>query len=62
MPGWLQGFAKYQPVGEVSAAARSLMVGGGAAASHVIGTLLWCLGVLVVLAPLAVWKYRTRTA
>ena len=63
MPGWLQGFAKYQPVGEVSAAARSLMVGGpGGAASHVIGTLLWCLGVLVVLAPIAVWKYRTRTA
>jgi hypothetical protein len=39
------------------------MVGGpGGAASHVIGTLLWCLGVLVVLAPIAVWKYRTRTA
>ncbi|MHB1511281.1 MAG: ABC transporter permease [Acidimicrobiales bacterium] len=62
MPGWLQGFANYQPVGEVVAAARSLMVGGpGPAANHVIGTLLWCLGVLVVLAPLAVWRYRTRT-
>jgi ABC-2 type transport system permease protein/oleandomycin transport system permease protein len=63
MPGWLQGFATYQPVGEVVAAARGLMVGGpGPTANHVVATLLWCAAVLLVLAPLAVWKYRTRTA
>jgi len=63
MPGWLQGFAKYQPVGEVVSAARSLMVGGpGPAADHVIATLLWCAGVLGILAPMAVWRYRTRTS
>jgi hypothetical protein len=39
------------------------MVGGpGAAANHVIGTLLWCAAVLVILAPMAVWRYRTRTS
>jgi hypothetical protein len=38
------------------------MVGGpGPAANHVVGALLWCAGMLVVLAPIAVWKYRTRT-
>ncbi len=63
MPGWLQGFAKYQPVGEVVTAARSLMVGGpGEAASHVIATVLWSVGIMVVLAPVAVWRYRSRTA
>jgi ABC transporter DrrB family efflux protein len=62
MPGWLRGFATYQPVSETVAAARSLMVGGpGPAANHVIGALLWCVGLLLVLAPIAVWKYRTRT-
>lgn len=63
MPGWLRGFATYQPVGEVVSASRSLMVGGpGPAANHVIATLLWCLGVLLILAPIAVRRYRTRTA
>jgi ABC transporter DrrB family efflux protein len=62
MAGWLQGFATYQPVGEAVAAARSLMVGGpGPAANHVIATLLWVAGILVVLVPISVWRYRTRT-
>ena len=61
MPGWLRGFATYQPVSEAVAAARSLMVGGpGPAANHVIATLLWSFGIVVVLVPLAVWRYRTR--
>ncbi len=61
MPGWLRGFATYQPVSEAVAAARSLMVGGpGPAANHVIATLLWGVGILVVLVPVAVWRYRTR--
>ena len=37
------------------------MVGGpGPAANHVLATLLWVVGILVVLVPVAVWKYRTR--
>jgi hypothetical protein len=38
------------------------MVGGPAeAADHVVWMLGWCAVILVVLAPIAVWKYRTRT-
>jgi hypothetical protein len=38
------------------------MVGGPAeAADHVVWMLGWCVGLLVVLEPLAVRRYRTRT-
>ncbi|MBF6558550.1 MAG: ABC transporter permease, partial [Acidimicrobiales bacterium] len=60
MPGWLQGFATYQPVSVVVAACRGLMI-GGPTATWVIQSLAWTLGFLVVLTPLAVWRYRTRT-
>jgi len=62
MPGWLQAFATHQPVGVVVQATRALMVGpalvGGSTAAHVLEALAWCVGLLVVLAPLAVWRYR----
>ena len=59
MPGWLQAFAKHQPVTQVVDAARSLMVGGVLHNSGaVVAALLWCAGLLVILAPVAVRKYR----
>ncbi|HWW52752.1 MAG TPA: ABC transporter permease, partial [Acidimicrobiales bacterium] len=59
MPGWLQGFAQHQPVGVVINGARSLMVGGIFHSTHEVWyALLWIAGILVVLAPLAVWRYR----
>ncbi len=59
MPGWLQGFAEHQPVTQVVDAARSLMVGGVLHNSGaVVAALLWCAGLLVILAPVAVRKYR----
>jgi ABC transporter DrrB family efflux protein len=64
MPGWLQGFAKYQPVSEVIDAARSLLVGGppgSGAATHVEISIAWSVGIIAVLAPIAVHRYRTRT-
>jgi ABC transporter DrrB family efflux protein len=60
MPGWLQGFATYQPVSVVVSACRGLMI-GGPTATWVIQALAWTIGLLVVLIPLAVWRYRTRT-
>jgi ABC-2 type transport system permease protein/oleandomycin transport system permease protein len=60
MPGWLQGFATYQPVSEVVQAARSLMIADGPAAAHVLATSAWSIGMLVVLIPLATWRYKTR--
>jgi oleandomycin transport system permease protein len=60
LPGWLQAWVKLNPVTDVMAAARGLMLGGPVAAP-VTATLLWSLGVLVVFAPLAVRAYRRRT-
>lgn len=68
MPSWLQGFATYQPVSVVINAVRGLMLGPKAAelfghastGTLVLEALAWCLGSLAVLAPLAVWRYRSR--
>jgi ABC-2 type transport system permease protein len=59
MPGWLQAFATHQPVTQVVDATRSLMVGGVLHNSGaVLRALLWCFGLLVILVPVAVRKYR----
>jgi ABC-2 type transport system permease protein/oleandomycin transport system permease protein len=59
MPGWLQAFAEHQPVTQVVDAARSLMVGGVLHDSGAVwSALLWSVGLLAVLAPIAVRKYR----
>jgi ABC-2 type transport system permease protein len=59
MPGWLQAFAKNQPVTQVVNAARSLMVGGPVHDTKAVWlSLAWTFGLLIVLAPLAVRKYR----
>jgi ABC-2 type transport system permease protein len=57
MPGWLQAFARNQPVSVVIDACRHLMVGGpipGSAGK----ALAWTTGLLVVFVPLAVRRYR----
>jgi ABC transporter DrrB family efflux protein len=59
MPGWLQGFATYQPVSVTVTACRALMI-GGPTAKWVLQSVLWSLGLLVVLTPMAVRRYRTR--
>jgi ABC-2 type transport system permease protein len=55
MPGWLQAFAEHQPVTVVVDACRNLMVGGHGSP---LEALLWTAGMLAVLVPLAVRKYR----
>jgi ABC transporter DrrB family efflux protein len=59
MPSWLQGFATHQPVSVTVSACRALML-GGPTASYVLQSLLWAVALLIVLAPLAVHRYRTR--
>ncbi|HUC36878.1 MAG TPA: ABC transporter permease [Acidimicrobiales bacterium] len=56
MPGWLRTFSVHQPVGVVVNAVRALMI-GGPTATYVEQALLWCAGLLVVLVPIAVWRY-----
>jgi len=61
MPGWLQAFAIHQPVSQVIDATRELMLGGHSklwSMSNVWQSLAWSVGLLVVLVPLAVWRYR----
>jgi ABC transporter DrrB family efflux protein len=57
MPGWLQGFAEYQPVSVTASAVRALML-GGPTASYVLQSLAWFAGIILVAAPLAVRRYR----
>jgi oleandomycin transport system permease protein len=60
MPGWLQAFAKANPVTLLAAACRGLMV-HGAVAVPAGESMLWALGLVVVFAPLAVRVYRRKT-
>ena len=59
MPGWLQGFAKYQPVSVAIDASRSLMLGGPyASTGKVVASICYSIGIIAVFAPLAVRRYR----
>jgi ABC-2 type transport system permease protein/oleandomycin transport system permease protein len=59
MPSWLQVFARNQPVTQVVNAVRHLTQGGVVnGGSYVWHTIVWALGIILVFAPLAVWKYK----
>lgn len=57
MPGWLRGFATYQPVSQTCDAVRGLMLGSPHGASTYV-SLAWSVGFILVLAPLAVNRFR----
>jgi ABC-2 type transport system permease protein/oleandomycin transport system permease protein len=57
MPGWLQVFARNQPVSATAEAVRALTI-GGPTVSDVWQAVAWCVGILVVFAPVAVRLYR----
>ena len=61
MPGWLRAFAEHQPVSLIVNAVRGLLLNQPDAAT-IWQALAWCLGILVVFIPLAVWAYGHRTA
>jgi ABC-2 type transport system permease protein/oleandomycin transport system permease protein len=61
MPGWLQAFAKVNPVTVTVDALRALVF-GGPTAEHVWQALAWIVGLLVVTVPAAVLRYRRSTA
>jgi ABC-2 type transport system permease protein len=65
MPGWLQVFAKHQPLTSMVDAARALTLGshadallGHPASYYVVRALLWAAAILALCAPLAVARYR----
>jgi len=57
MPGWLQVWARNQPVSATAEAVRALTIGGPTTA-EVLEAVAWCVGILVIFAPIAVRLYR----
>jgi ABC-2 type transport system permease protein len=65
MPNWMQPIAEHQPITAMTDAVRSLTLGSSHLAGlpdsighYVVISLLWCVGLVAVFAPLAVARYR----
>jgi ABC transporter DrrB family efflux protein len=61
MPNWLQIFAEHQPVTAVINAVRALLLDQSIGTSGWLA-LIWCLLILIVCMPVAVWLYARRAA
>jgi len=61
MPSWLQPIAEHNPFTYMVNAARALFL-GTPAGNDVWLALAWTLGIIVVFAPLAAWRYRRVVA
>jgi ABC-2 type transport system permease protein/oleandomycin transport system permease protein len=61
MPTWLRTFAEHQPVSLIVNSVRGLLL-NHPDASTIWQALAWCIGILLVFIPLAVWAYGRRTA
>jgi ABC-2 type transport system permease protein/oleandomycin transport system permease protein len=57
MPGWLQAFAKNQPVTNVIDAMRAMAI-GGPIETNLLKSIAWLAGIFIVFLPLAVRAYR----
>jgi ABC-2 type transport system permease protein/oleandomycin transport system permease protein len=57
MPGWLQPFARNQPVSVAISAVRALFEGGPVAHS-LWQSIAWLTAVLLICVPLAIARYR----
>ena len=61
MPDWLRVFAENNPITHVAEASRWLATGIGDGSSHLVWSLVWIVGLLVVFIPLSVNRYRRMT-
>jgi oleandomycin transport system permease protein len=61
MPDWLQNFTEYNPLSSLADAARSLIQGDGAATHDLVVVVAWTVGLTLVMAPVAIRKFQTRT-
>lgn len=59
LPGWMQGFVQANPITPLVATMRGLLV-GGPVAGHLLLTLTWMAGLLVIFVPLALRAYSRR--
>jgi ABC-2 type transport system permease protein/oleandomycin transport system permease protein len=60
-PGWLQAFAKVNPITVTVDALRVLCL-GGPTAGHVWQAIVWIGVLLAMTVPAAIWRYRRTTA
>src|SRR5262249_35888633 len=60
MPGWLQAWAKVNPISQLATAERGLLL-GGSVASPTLQALAWAAGIAAVFFPLSVRAYRRRS-
>jgi ABC transporter DrrB family efflux protein len=58
LPGWLQGWAKVNPVSVTVDSLRGLLEGWPSHTYHLATTIAWAVGILVVFVPLSVSRYR----
>jgi ABC transporter DrrB family efflux protein len=58
LPGWLQAWAKVNPVSVTVDSLRALLTGWPSQSFHLAASLAWVVGILVVFVPLSVSKYR----
>jgi ABC-2 type transport system permease protein/oleandomycin transport system permease protein len=65
MPGWMQGFATYQPMTPMVNTIRILTGGtqaqallGHGLSYYLVPSLVWTAGIVLVFAPLAVWRLK----
>jgi ABC transporter DrrB family efflux protein len=58
LPGWLQAWARINPVSVTVDSLRALLEGWPSQTYHLWGSLAWVVGILVVFVPLSVSKYR----
>jgi ABC-2 type transport system permease protein/oleandomycin transport system permease protein len=61
MPGWLQAFAKANPITVITGALRALCLGGPTTRPALEAT-AWLIGLLAVTVPAAVASYRHATS
>jgi ABC-2 type transport system permease protein len=57
----LKAFAENQPITHVVEAVRSLML-GTSSGDHILLSVIWSVGILVVTVPLASWLFRRKTS
>lgn len=62
MPGWLQAFAKANPITVITGALRVLCLGGGPATRPAAEAVAWLIGLLAVTIPAAIARYRHATS
>jgi oleandomycin transport system permease protein len=60
MPGWLQAWANINPITHAVDATHALTLGGGTT-GPLLEAVAWIFGLLVVVIPLAIHRYRRLT-